>query len=595
MGEQNMISNNIEVLKFSQQERSQHIKKLQDNVWDVLVIGGGVTGAGVALEAVTRGLSVAILDKCDFAFGTSSRSTKLAHGGIRYISKGELGLVRESTNERNWLRDKGLPHLTRPTRFLYPILKAGKAKNIDLPKSRSQISVRIAAFLYDFLCGFRNFARGRSIKNVEIIKELEPLLEPSRLKGAVTWYDTNIDDARLVIETLKEAIFRGKAVALNYMGVVGLTHNKDGRINGVLAIDDSNPQRKVAVRAKVVINATGIWADKILSIEGKDHQDVIRPTKGVHLIYHRKDFPINDTFAVNSIDDGRFFFTIRRNKWVIVGTTDTDYSGDFTECYCSREDADYLRRSIAALFPKAKIGDDYLHGTYAGLRPLVAEPGKSESDVSRTHVILERDDGLLSLIGGKLTTFRKMAEDLFLKHISKIRKVAKLPKFPTKKNLTKIAYSITISKKEWEMTPEVVHTTLHPLILHHLYEQYGRGGLTILRQIKKQPELGTRLIEDPAYPVEVFPWIIAEIDYVVNHEAPLHLEDVLSRRMEIGWLVRPEYQGRIAAISASRMGEILGWSKSKMREEIDNYLEHIKKNSFFFQGRITIPDFPIKI
>jgi len=590
-----MSGNNIETLDFSQQKRDEYIKRLQDTDWDVLVIGGGVTGAGVALDAVARGLSVAVLDKRDFASGTSSRSTKLAHGGIRYISQKEFGLVREATNERNWLRDVGLPHLTRPTRFLYPILKAGRIEDCDLPKSRSQRSVQIAAFLYDFLCGFRNYARGRNIKNVEVIKELEPLLETSRLKGAVIWYDSNIDDSRLVIETLKEAICRGKVVALNYIGVIGFTHNGDGGINGVRAIDEAGPQREVVVRAKVVINATGIWADDILSIEGKGHQKVIRPTKGVHLIYHRKDFPINDTFALNSIDDGRFFFTIRRNEWVIVGTTDTDYAGDFNECYCNREDADYLRNSIAVLFPDAKIDDAHLQGAYAGLRPLVAEQGKHESDVSRTHVVLERNDGLFSLLGGKLTTFRKMAEDLFLKHISKGTKAVELPKFPTKRDLTKTAYAITISKKEWEAAPEVISSTLHPRILHHLFEQYGRGSLTILRQVKKQPELGTRIIEDPVYPVEVCPWVVAEVDYVVCHEAPLHLEDVLSRRLEISWLVRPEYQGRIAAMAASRMGQILGWSKSRMQEETENYLEQVKKNSFFFHGKITIPEIPISI
>lgn len=590
-----MSGNNIETLEFSQLERSQFIKNLRDTEWDVLVIGGGITGVGVALEAVARGLSVAVLDQRDFAFGTSSRSTKLAHGGIRYISQRKFGLVREATTERNWLRDVGLPHLTRPTRFLYPILKAGRVGDRDLPKSRSLRAAGFAAFFYDFLCGFKNYARGRNIKDVETIKELEPVLETSRLKGAVLWYDSNIDDARLVIETLKEAIWRGQTVALNYMWVVGFTHDNVGRINGVRAIDEINPQNEVVVRAKVVINATGVWADNILSIGGKDQQKMIRPTKGVHLIYHRQDFPINDTFAINSIDDGRFFFAIRRNEWVVVGTTDTDYSDDIAECFCNREDADYLRNSIAALFPDAKIGDDHLQGTYAALRPLVTEQGKSESDISRTHVILERDDGLFSLLGGKLTTFRKMAEDLFLKHIRKVRKAVELPKFPTNKNLTKTGYAIAISKEEWEAAPEVVHATLHPRILNHLYEQYGRGGLTILRQVKKQPELGNHLLEDPAYPVEVNPWIVAEVDYVVLHEAPLHLEDVLSRRMEISWLVRPEFQGRVAVVAASRMGRILGWSKSRMREEIDSYLEYVRKNCFFFHGEIAIPDIPISI
>ncbi|MFX1492113.1 MAG: FAD-dependent oxidoreductase, partial [Promethearchaeota archaeon] len=343
------------------------------------------------------------------------------------------------------------------------------------------------------------------------------------------------------------------------------------------------------IRGKVIVNTTGVWADELLALNGESTEKILRPTKGVHLVFHRKDFPINDTFALNSIDDRRFFFAIRRNEWVLVGTTDTDYSGDPAECVCTREDADYLRNTIRILFPEASISDEVIQGTYAGLRPLMAEIGKAESDVSRKHTVLERDDGMYSLLGGKLTTFRKMAEDLLINHIKKGSHRHGLPKFSGKKNLTKIAYAISLSKKEWQSLPEVVNSALHPHILQHLYQQYGRGGLTILREIQRNPELGTRLLEDPVYPVEVAPWIIGELEYLVQHEAPLHLVDVLCRRMEVCWLVRPEYQGRIAAIAADRMGQILGWSKKTIQQEIQSYLQYVRKNSFFFDGEIPIP------
>jgi len=581
----------IETLPFCQLNRSERIQQLEDTQWDIIVIGAGINGAGVALEAAYRGLKTAVIDQHDFAFGTSSRSTKLAHGGFRYLAQREFGLVREASTERNWLRKRGLPHLTRPTRFLYPFLEAGKWGDRELPESWSRGTMRFGTFLYDLLSGFGSFKRGTTTNNAQKIHELEPLLDASRLKGAAIWYDSNIDDARLVVETLKEAIWKGDVLAMNYLRVIGFQHDDEGKLRRVRVVDEeSQPREEFEIRGKVVLNTTGVWADDLLELDEKSHQKLLRPTKGVHLTFHRKDFPINDTFAMNSIDDKRFFFAIRRNEWVLVGTTDTDYDGDPAECYCTREDADYLRNTIQLLFPEAKISDEHIQGTYAGLRPLVAEIGISESDVSRKHTVLYRDDGLFSLLGGKLTTFRKMAEDLFINHIRKTRQELQFPAFSGKKNLTKVAYGITLSWDEWQTYPEVISSKLDSHILRHLYQQYGRGGLTILKQVNKQQEMAARLLDDSAYPVEVAPWIVAEIDYVVKHEAPLHLEDVLCRRLEVCWLVRPEYQGQIAVTAARRMGDILGWSPSVIRDEIQQYLSYVKKNSFFFDSKIPVPN-----
>ena len=585
-----MSTPTIETLDFSQVNRAQRLQQLQNTTWDIIVIGAGINGAGVALEAAYRGLTVAILDQKDFAYGTSSRSTKLAHGGFRYIAQREFSLVREATTERNWLREKGLPHLTRPTRFLYPILSEGLIEGKELPKSWSYRTVRLGAFLYDLLNNFRSYKRAKGIKDVEKIKELEPLLESSRLKGAVVWYDSNIDDGRLVIETLKEAALTKKALPMNYVHVVGFIHDSKGKLRGVKVTDVAdNDSATFQVNGKVVINTTGVWADTVLSLEHETEEKVIRPTKGVHITFHRKDFPINDTVAINSIDDRRFFFAIRRNEWVLVGTTDTDYSGEPSEAYCTREDAEYLQNTIRILFPGAQIGDKNIHGSYAGLRPLVAETGKTESAVSRKHVVLERDDGLYSLLGGKLTTFRKMAEDLLLNHIRKARKSHNLSEFSGKKNLTKIKFAITLSVEDWESLPEVRNSTLPPFILKHLYQQYGRGGRTILKLVETEPKLGERILDVPEYPIDVAPWIIAEVEYVVRHEAPLHIEDVLCRRMEISWLVRPEYQGIIAKKAADRMGKILEWSPKIKQEEVTRYLVYVRKNSFFFTGKISVP------
>ena len=234
-----MNNDSIEDAEFCQTLREQFIQRLCNTLWDVIVIGGGVTGAGVALEAVSRGLSVAVLDAHDFASGTSSLSSKLAHGGIRYIAQFELGLVREATTERNWLRDQALPHLTRPQQFIIPSFRAGRVGSRDLPKSKDGLGkMRFATFLYDLLCGFKNYGRRQIIKDIEKIKEMEPALEATRLKGVALYYDCNIDDARLVIETLKEAIQKGDALALNYVRVVlfPLTELTTGRAIGVVCV-----------------------------------------------------------------------------------------------------------------------------------------------------------------------------------------------------------------------------------------------------------------------------------------------------------------------------------------------------------------------
>jgi glycerol-3-phosphate dehydrogenase len=474
---------------------------------------------------------------------------------------------------------------------MVPILRAGRVSERDLPKSKDSLrKMRLAIFLYDLVCGFNNYGKRQIIKDVQKLKTMEPSLESSRLEAAAFYFDTNVDDARLVIETLKEALLQGRAVALNYLRVVGFIHNNVGRISGVTVIDETTPTKEqIVVHGKVIVNTSGVWADDILSIGFEKQAPLIRTTKGVHLVYHRQDLPVNRAFGLRSIDDERFFFILPRNDWVIIGTTDTDYSGDIATPVCNREDADYLRNTVSALFPKATIGDERLQGTYAGLRPLVAEPGKAESEVSRKHVVLKREDGLFSLLGGKLTTFRKMAEDLFCKHIHKVQKSAELPKFSTKKNLSKRAYIVAITKEEWEKEPKVVQSKLSPRILHHLFEQYGRGGLGILQQVIDQPEVGQQIFDHPDYPVEVNPWILAEIDYVVNFEAPVRLVDVLCRRMEISWLIHPQYQGQIAAKVAMRMGKILGWSKTQIQQEIKQYLEYIRQNSFFYDKEIPIP------
>ncbi len=579
-----MKSNSSLFLNYSELDRKEEINRLQQNEWDILVIGGGITGAGIAQEASLRGLSVALLDKYDFAFGTSSGSSKLGHGGIRYLKSREFGLVREATTERNWLRDKALPHMIRPLQFVYPIFNERQIQRRTLPKSSESLrKIRLAAFLYDFLCGFKNYAKREVIKDPKYLKELEPTFDVTGLEGAVLYYDTNLDDGRLTIETIWNSLNTGKVCAVNYLEVINFTWDDNEKINGVIAIENTDTGEEVQIRAKAVVNATGVWTDQILEIGRMSKEQLIRPTKGVHFAVPRENLPVNRAFGIKSLDDGRFFFVLPRNEWVLIGTTDTDFKGEPEDCYCKLEDVEYLRKTVTVLFPEAKITDDDILGSYAALRPLVAEPGKPESQVSRQHLILERSDGLFTIVGGKLTTFRKMAEDLLLKHL-KPRTKKNFPKFNTKKGFSKIVYTISMTKEEWEALEEVKESNLDPFILKHLFEQYGHGAQIILKSVNEQSDYSQRLLEE--VPLEVAPWIKGEIVYITKRECPVHLDDVLCRRMEIAWLVCPEHQRTVAERTTEIMSDILEWSDDRSNEEIVNYLKTIKKNSFFYEPKL---------
>ena len=574
-------------LNYSENERDSEIERLQKIEWDLLVIGGGITGAGIAREAAFRGLTVALLEMNDFAYGTSSGSSKLAHGGIRYLAQREFGLVREATTERNWLRDKAIPHLVRPLQFIYPIFSERNVGGRQLPRSKDSVrKIRFAAFLYDLLCGFHNYG-SREVVKEKSLRELEPAFDSTGLVGAVLYYDTNLGDERLTIETIWDGLRTGLVCVVNYMAVTDLMLDSAVKICGVVAknrIGPSDEAESIQVRAKAVVNATGVWADRILEMGQKPEVKIIRPTKGVHIAVPRSKLPVNRAFGLRSLDDDRFFFVLPRNDWVLIGTTDTDFSGDPSECYCNSEDADYLRRTVNVLFPDAKIENDDLLGSYAALRPLVYEPGKSESEVSRKHLILERSDGLLTIVGGKLTTYRKMAEDLLLDHLKKWIKKG-YPKFSTRKGLAKVPYTVALSLEDWKNSKVVRNSTLDSNILRHLYQQYGKGGLLILRNLEGKTQLIERLLTE--YPTNVCPWILGEIDYIIRRECPVHLVDVLARRMEVAWLVHPKYQGKIAGRVAQLMANILGWSEERKDAEIQQYINHVKRNSFFYEGEIA--------
>lgn len=538
------------------------IKRLQETHYDLIVIGAGITGAGVAREGSMRGLKVAVIDKQDFAAGTSSRSSKLAHGGIRYLGLGEMDIVRESTTERNWMRSH-IPHLVRPIPFLFIALEGGKYKKRDIIG---------ACKIYDFLgedkSDFKNFKNHKWYSSEEIF-EMEPEFIREGNNGGAVYYDNNVDDARLTIETLKEAVIRGADV-ISYCKVNGYMKSK-GKIVGVQCTDLENSS-DFEIEGTLVVNATGIWTDDLLENYPDDiPKPLIRPTKGVHLQFKREHVKNNMATIIRSISDDRVFFVLPRNdNFTIIGTTDTDYKDDLVNPFCNKEDADYLLNSVKHYFPNAEIDYDNILSTYAGIRPLVMQKGKSESEISRKHSIFFSNDGLLTITGGKLTAFRRMAEDLF----KKIEEKEIFTNISRKDNFSKQRYLISLEKQEWLEHLKNSGVDIDKKVAEHIYQQYGKGALKILEFIKDNESYKEKIMKDHYF-------IRAEIIYCLKYELTQHLSDLFCRRTEMSLWISHKNAKEAATTVADIMATEYNWDEDKKKHEITAYIKYVEKTVSF--------------
>jgi len=556
----------LETKLFDKTWNLEHRETIKDRLkgtqYDMIVVGGGITGAGVAREATLRDLKVALVEMQDFAAGTSSRSSKLAHGGIRYLSQGEMDLVKEATTERNWMRAH-IPHLIRPIPFLFINWKDGKY---------NKRSIKSAVKIYDFLSDkdeeFKNYKQHQWHSSEEVL-ELEPKIKKEGNKGGAVYYDCNVDDARLTIETLKEAVIRGADI-INYCEAIDYII-EDDVITGVKCRDKENNE-EFDIRGKLVVNATGIWSDELLNAYPDDvPEPLIRPTKGVHLTYRREDVGNKMATIITSITDDRSFFVLPRGDYTIIGTTDTDYEGDLADPYCNKDDADYLIKSVKYYFPKAKLEyKDYLLETYAGIRPLVKEKGKSESDISRKHIIFFNKNGLLTIAGGKLTTWRAMAEDLF----KEVDQKDMFQEISREDGFSKQKFAIALEKDEWEELRKDYNVNIDDKIADHLYIQYGLGALEILKMIQNKPELKERIIDENEF-------IKAEILYTLRYEITPHIIDVFCRRTEMSLFIDHRNQLEAAKKVADLMGKEYSWNDSKKEQEIQTYMDYINKTVEF--------------
>ncbi|MFD2446935.1 glycerol-3-phosphate dehydrogenase/oxidase [Bacillus sp. CGMCC 1.16607] len=382
-------------MNFSQLNRNAIKQALGSVKFEVLVIGGGITGVGVALDAVTRGMNTALIEMQDFAAGTSSRSTKLVHGGLRYLKQFEVKMVAEVGKEREVVYENG-PHVTTPEWMLLPLHKGG-----TFGKFSTSIGLRV----YDYLAGVKKSER-RKMLNIQETLNKEPLIKKEGLKGGGYYVEYRTDDARLTIEVAKAAVEQN-AVLLNYTKVEKLVY-KDGLIIGV-TVQDQLSGDTYDIFAEKIVNATGPWVDTIREMDNSKKGKTLQLTKGVHLVIDQSKFPLQQAVYFDT-PDGRMIFAIPRGEKAYVGTTDTFFNEDLVSPKVTEADRAYIINAINYMFPQANITNNDIESSWAGVRPLILEEGKDPSEISRKDEIWEAESGLMTIAGGKLTGYRKMSE-----------------------------------------------------------------------------------------------------------------------------------------------------------------------------------------
>jgi glycerol-3-phosphate dehydrogenase len=391
---------------FSSRKRQMLLEQMNENVYDALIIGGGITGCGIALDAASRGLKTALVEMQDFAAGTSSRSTKLVHGGLRYLKQFEIKMVSEVGRERAIVYENG-PHVTTPEWMLLPIYKEG---------TFGKWSTSVGLWVYDHLAGVKKSER-RTMLSAEETLQKEPLLKKEGLLGGGYYVEYRTDDARLTIEVVKKAAELGTH-AVNYVKVEEFLY-EEKKIIGVRCVDQISG-RSYTVYAKKIINAAGPWVDTLREKDRSKTGKTLRLTKGVHIVIDQKRFPLKQAIYFDT-PDGRMVFAIPRDGKTYVGTTDTFYNADIANPKMTSQDRDYLINAVNGMFPSVRLTEKDIESSWAGLRPLIHEEGKAPSEISRKDEIWQSPSGLITIAGGKLTGYRKMAEmvvDLVVKQLN---------------------------------------------------------------------------------------------------------------------------------------------------------------------------------
>ena len=534
-------------LRFSVLDRKQQLQTIQASTFDLIIIGGGVTGAGIGLDAASRGLSVCLVEKNDFASGTSNKSTKLIHGGLRYLKQFEVGLVRESGSERSIVHNLA-PHLVIPEKMLLPLIKGG---------TYGKWMTSIGLWVYDFLANVSGKDR-RTMLNKKQTLEKEPLLDKNTILGGGYYAEYRTDDGRLTIEILKKAAEYGASI-INYCEMESFIYGKNSKIESVNCID-VNTGKKLNIKAKTFVSAAGPWVDLLRKKDNSITDKYLQLTKGIHIVFPFEKLPISQSIYFD-VSDGRMIFAIPRGKTTYVGTTDTNYYGSLDRVVATKQDATYLLKAVNHTFEGINLTLDDIESNWTGLRPLIHEVDKEPSELSRKDELFISDSGLISIAGGKLTGYRKMA-DRVIKAV--LKEIA-----PNRKGLFKKSRTMKIplvtpaihSDKEVALYQQELSKRLTLLGIDDSYfskylcTTYGRNTDLIL---EKFPQINANSLEEQL--------IRSELWYCIHFEMVNSLSDFFVRRtarlyFDIGSVTQ------FMEVILQDFSSYFEWSKTRIEKE----------------------------
>lgn len=516
-------------------QRDLQLKQLEntDIVWDILVIGGGATGLGVALDATLRGYKVILVEASDFAKGTSSRSTKLVHGGVRYLAKGDIGLVMEALHERGLLK-RNAAHLVKNQTFIIPVYTWWDA-----------FLYTVGLTFYDLLAGRLGFGKSLFMGPRKVLEWL-PALNKNRLKGGVLYHDGQFDDSRLAVNMTQSVIEHG-GCAINYVKAISLLKDAGGKLTGA-EVNDLETGKTHRIQARTVVNATGVFVDSILRLDNPELMHMVRPSQGVHIVMDKKFLGSDYSLMIPKTDDGRVLFAIPWHGKAVIGTTDTVVDSVEPEPRALREEIDFILNNAGRYLTSQPTRNDIL-SVFAGLRPLAApsQEGKSTKEISRKHKLMVSGSGLITITGGKWTTYRKMAEDT----VNTAIKTGGLIKRPCATRTF------------------AIHGSTQPLSENDVLSVYGTDAVNITHLLNENPEWGNKL--HPAYD-----YIEAQVIWAVREEMARTVEDVLARRLRILFLdVQASTQMcvKVAEIMARELKKDNEWIEAQVQQ-----FEGISKN-----------------
>ncbi len=518
-------------------DRAAALARLANETFDVVVVGGGITGVGVALDAASRGLRTALVERADFASGTSSKSSKLVHGGLRYLQQKEIGLVYEGLHERQRLRQNA-PHLVRLMPFMIPVFSKNGLLNPKVARALGSV-----LWMYDLTGGWRIGKRHKRLGRDEAVAHM-PTLPVDRLASAYLYYDAAADDARLVVTVARTAAALG-AVLANYTLLVGVEKDASGKVEAVTVEADG---ARLTVRTRAVVNAAGVWSDAVRGIDEGRNPDSIRPAKGIHITVPWTKIRNDIAVVIPVPHEKRSLFVIPQGDLTYIGTTDTDYDGPLDDPQCTTDDIAYVLRAVNTWLT-TRITTDDIVGTWAGLRPLVKTASSERTaDLSRRHSVTTSTSGVITVTGGKLTTYRRMAADAVDEVTAQLGVRARC----------RTAHLELDGAAGFREPAERDHSPAS-----HLARRYGSHASAVAELAASRADLSEPLVPG-------LPYIRAEAIWAARHEMARTVDDVLSRRTRARLLARDasaSAAGSVAALLASE----LGWSAEHAERQAADY------------------------